>query len=175
VETEKTTRRQIIDQRLKDAGWSVADPSQVIQEFFISSPVDQSSAGLILHDEPASDDSHEFSDYALLGKNGKPIAVVESKKSSKDAELGREQCKQYCYNIQKKDGGELPFCFYTNGHDIFFWNLGEAPPKKVHGFPTRQDLERLLHIRKHKVALTDELINTAIAGRDYQLAQRLIQ
>jgi type I site-specific restriction endonuclease len=35
VENEQTTRRQIIDQRLKDAGWSVADPSQVIQEFFI--------------------------------------------------------------------------------------------------------------------------------------------
>ena len=27
----------------------------------------------------------------------------------------------------------------------------------------------MLHLRKHKVALTDELINTAIAGRDYQL------
>ena len=169
VENEKTTRRQIIDQRLKDAGWNVSDPSQVIEEFFISSPADDITTGLILREEPATDNSREFSDYGLLGKNAKPLAFVESKKSSKDAELGREQCKQYCYNSQKKDGGELPFCFYTNGHEIFFWNLGVAPPQKVHGFPTRQDLERLLHIRKHKVALTDELINTAIAGRDYQL------
>ena len=65
--------------------------------------------------------------------------------------------------------GELPFCFYTNGYEIFFWNLGEAPPQRVHGFPTRQDLERLLYIRKHKKPLTDELISTAIAGRDFQL------
>ncbi len=113
--------------------------------------------------------SREFSDYVLLGKNGKPLAVVEAKKSSKNAELGREQAKQYCHNIQAQHGGELPFCFYTNGYEIFFWNLGEAPPQKVHGFPRRQDLERLLYIRKYKKPLTDELINTTIAGRDFQL------
>jgi type I restriction enzyme R subunit len=48
---------------------------------------------------------------------------VEAKKTSKDAAIGREQAKQYCYNIQNKNGSELPFCFYTNGHDIFFWDL----------------------------------------------------
>ena len=117
----------------------------------------------ILREEPATDNSREFSDYGLLGKNAKPLAFVESKKSSKDAELGREQCKQYCYNSQKKDGGELPFCFYTNGHDIFFWNLGVAPPQKVHSFPTRQDLERLLHLRKHKVALTGTIDDDRLA------------
>lgn len=169
VENEQTTRKQIIDLRLKEAGWDVSDPTQVVEEFFISHSQPDSNTASLLREELATEFSCEFSDYALLGKNGRSLAIVESKKSSKDAELGREQCKQYCYNSQKKDGGELPFCFYTNGHEIFFWNLGEAPPQRVHGFPTRQDLERLLHIRKHKKPLTDELINTAIAGRDYQL------
>lgn len=113
--------------------------------------------------------SPEFSDYVLLGKNGKPLAVVVAKKSSKEAELGREQAKQYCQNIQAQYGCELPFCFYTNGHEIFFWNLDEAPPQKVHGFPTRQDLERLLYIRKRKKPLSDELISTTIADRDFEL------
>src|ERR1035437_5026233 len=97
------------------------------------------------------------------------MSVVQAKRSAKAADLGREQAKQYCNNIQERHGGELPFCFYTNGHEIFFWNLGDAPPQKVHGFPTRQDLERLSYLRKHKKPLTDELINTAIAGRDFQL------
>ncbi|MBS1561144.1 MAG: DEAD/DEAH box helicase family protein [Bacteroidetes bacterium] len=164
--TEQMTRKEIIDLRLKDAGWSVSDRTQVIEEYFVS----QGDSGSVLREGPAPYGSlREFSDYVLLGKNGKPLAVVEAKKSSKDAEIGREQAKQYCLNIQIEQGGELPFCFYTNGHDIFFWNLGEAPPEKVHGFPTRQDLERLLHLRKHKKPLTSELINTAIAGRDYQL------
>jgi len=38
---------------------------------------------------------------ALYHQNshGKPLAVVEAKKTSVDAALGREQAKQYCYNI----------------------------------------------------------------------------
>jgi len=163
--SESQTRKEIIDLRLKDAGWNVSDRTQVIEEFFVS----QSSSNVLREDPAPFGTQREFSDYVLLGKNGKPLAVVEAKKSSKDAEIGREQAKQYCLSIQIEQGGELPFCFYTNGHDIFFWNLGESPPQRVHGFPTRQDLERLLHLRKHKKPLTSELINTAIAGRDYQL------
>lgn len=168
--TESATRKEIIDFRLKVAGWNVADRTQVIEEFFVSPLGDGANAtSPVLSDKLATYSSREFSDYVLLGKNGKPLAVVEAKKSSKNAELGREQAKQYCHNIQAQNGGELPFCFYTNGLEIFFWSLGETPPQRVYGFPTRQDLERLLHIRKHKKPLTEELINTAIAGRDFQL------
>lgn len=160
---EAITRREIVDRRLRESGWNVLDPTQVIQELFISTDSQN-----ILREDPASE-FREFSDYLLLGKNGKPLAVVEAKRASKDAEIGREQARQYCLNIQAQHGGELPFCFYTNGHDIFFWNLGEAPPERVHGFPTRQDLERIAHLRKHKKPLSDEFINTTIAGRDFQL------
>ncbi len=168
MSTESTTRKEVIDIRLSEAGWNFADRTQVVEEFFVSSVDDgDKTKGLEAMETLAH--SAEFSDYVLLGRNGKPLAVVEAKKSSKSAELGREQAKQYCHNIKAQHDGELPFCFYTNGHEIFFWNLGVAPPQKVHGFPTRQDLERLLYIRKHKKPLTDELINTSIAGRDFQL------
>ncbi|EFK07424.1 DEAD/DEAH box helicase [delta proteobacterium NaphS2] len=95
--------------------------------------------------------------------------MVEAKKTSKDAALGREQAKQYCYNIRKDKGYELPFCIYTNGLEIYFWDLENYPPRKVVGFPTLDDLERFRYIRHHKKSLTDELINTDIAGRDYQI------
>jgi type I restriction enzyme R subunit len=114
-------------------------------------------------------DGHQFSDYVLLGKDGKPLAVVEAKKTRKDAEIGREQAKQYCFNIQKQLDCEVPFCFYTNGLDIFFWDLDNYPPRKVIGFPTRDDLERFQYIRRNRKPLTQELINTSIAGRDYQI------
>src|SRR5581483_4266707 len=148
MSTESVTRKEIIDLRLKEAGWDVADRMQVIEEFFLSSVADgDDSTGYALPDNVTPKGSHEFSDYVLLGRNGKPIAVVEAKRSSRDAEIGREQVKQYCQKIQARHGGELPFCFYTNGHEIFFWNLGEAPPQRIHGFATRQDLERLHYIR----------------------------
>ena len=163
MKNEKKTRKEIIDNRLKQAGWNVNDRTQVIVEFDIV--VDSN----LVREAPTPYAGHQYSDYVLLGKDGKPLAVVEAKKSSFDANVGKEQAKQYCYNIQKEKGGELPFCFYTNGHDIYFWDLENYPPKKVYGYPTRDDLERYSYIRKKRKALSGEYINTKIAGRDYQI------
>lgn len=163
---EKHTRETIINQRLKQARWNIADPTQVIQEFSIE-PDTQNSA--VREKLSAATYGLQFSDYVLLGKDGKPLAVVEAKKSSVDASIGREQAKQYCYAIQQRYNSELPFCFYTNGYDIYFWDLENYPPKKVHGFPTREDLERYRYLRKSRKNLAGELINTRIAGRDYQI------
>ncbi|MFB9107512.1 DEAD/DEAH box helicase family protein [Flavobacterium gyeonganense] len=165
MKNERHTRQSIIDIRLKDAGWNINDTTQVIEEFNIQVPLPDGV------NEPGSKyEGHQFSDYVLLGKDGKPLAVVEAKKSLVDANIGKEQAKQYCINIQNERGGELPFCFVTNGHDIYFWDLGNYPPRKVHGFPTRDDLERYQYIRKARKPLASELINTSIAGRDYQIA-----
>ena len=162
MKNEKLTRKEIIDNRLKQADWNVTDRTQVIEEFDIH---------LTVVEEPTTPYAgHQYSDYVLLGKDCKPLAVVEAKKTSVDAALGREQAKQYCYNIQSTQGGDLPFCFYTNGHDIYFWDLENYPPKKVYGFPTRDDLERYAYIRKARKQLAGELINTKIAGRNYQIA-----
>ncbi len=164
MKNEKLTRKEIIDIRLKKAGWNVNDLSHVVEEFDII--VDDK----IVAEAPTPYAGHRFSDYVLLGKDGKPLAVVEAKKTSVDASLGREQAKQYCYNIQSTQGVDLPFCFYTNGYDIYFWDLDNYPPKKVYGFPTRDDLERYAYIRKARKPLAGELINTKIAGRNYQIA-----
>ncbi len=162
MKNEKLTRKEIIDNRLKLAGWNVTDRTQVIEEFFIT--VENN-----IVNEPTTTYSSEFSDYVLLGKDGKPLAVVEAKKSSVDARIGEEQAKQYAYNIQKQFSCDLPFCMYTNGHDIFFWDLENYAPRKIFAFPARTDLERMAFIRKNKKPLADELINTNIAGRPYQI------
>lgn len=164
MKNEKRTRKEIIDSRLKQAGWNVSDRTQVIEEFDII--VDDN----LVQEAATPYAGHQFSDYVLLGKDGKPLAVVEAKKTAADAAVGREQAKQYCYNIQKKHNVELPFCFYTNGNDIFFWDLDNYPPKKVYGFPTRDDLERYTYIRQKRKSLSGEFINTKIAGRDYQIS-----
>ena len=163
-QTEAQTRKEIIDKLLVSSGWDIDDPTRVAREFDISVDLPEG-----VSEPQTSYQGHQFSDYVLLGKDGKPLAVVEAKKTSKDAALGREQAKQYCYNIQKELGGELPICFYTNGHEVYFWDLDNYPPRKVVGFPTRDDLERFQYIRRNRKPLTQELINTAIAGRDYQI------
>ncbi|MBN2591996.1 MAG: DEAD/DEAH box helicase family protein [Sedimentisphaerales bacterium] len=162
--SEAQTRSQLIDSLLAQSGWDVKDPVQVVEEFDILTALPDGVA------EPRTPyEGHQFSDYVLLGKNGRPLAVVEAKKTSKDPALGREQAKQYCQNILNQLGGELPFCFYTNGLDTYFWDLDNYPPRKVVGFPTRDDLERFQYIRRNRKPLTQELVNTSIADRDYQI------
>jgi type I restriction enzyme R subunit len=95
MSTESATRKEIIDKRLRDAGWNVADRTQVVEEYFVSpDPKMPQVSGPVSGENPSTEASREFSDYVLLGRNGKPIAVVEAKKSSSNAELGREQAKQ---------------------------------------------------------------------------------
>jgi type I restriction enzyme R subunit len=53
MEDEKTTRGEIIDQRLKVAGWNVSDPTQVVQELFISAKLAAEEGDGVLHDPAA--------------------------------------------------------------------------------------------------------------------------
>lgn len=162
---EAETRQHIIDKRLAKAGWNINDPSQVTSELDIWVGLPD---GI---EEPQNEyQGYQFADYVLLGDDGYPLAVVEAKKTSKDARIGQEQARQYAHNIQKNNPGrDVPFIFYTNGNDIFFWDSEKYPPRKVYGFPTKKDLERLLFLNKNEKPLSQELIDRDIAGRPYQI------
>ncbi len=162
--SEAQTRKEIIDKRLAKAGWDVNDPSLVTEELDIISDINRAA------DPQDKYSGHLFSDYALLGKDGYPLAVVEAKKASRNAEEGKLQAVEYATNIQKNNPGkDLPFVLYTNGHEIHFWDTERYPPRKVYGFPTKDDLERLRFLRNNSGTLSEELINTDISGRPYQI------
>lgn len=163
-QNEATTRKEIIDKRLLKAGWDVNNPSQVTSELDIWVGLPEGV------EEPEHEhQGFQYADYVLLGDDGYPLAVVEAKKTSRDARIGQEQARQYAVNIQKNSGKDMPFVFYTNGNDIYFWDTEKFPPRKVYGFPTKKDLERLLFLRKNQKPISQELINRDIAGRPYQI------
>lgn len=162
--SEKDTRQNIIDKRLAKAGWNVKDPSQVTEELDII--VDKNLAA----ESKDRYTGHLFADYALLGRDGYPLAVVEAKKTSTNAENGQEQALIYANNIKiNNPDRELPFVMYTNGYDIFLWDSERYPPRKVYGFPTRDDLEKMNFLRNNSGTLSEELISKDIAGRPYQI------
>ena len=55
-----------------------------------------------------------FADYVLYGDDGKPLAVVEAKKTVKDARVGAEQARMYAACFEKETGVR-PVIFFTNG------------------------------------------------------------
>lgn len=153
--SEKQTRQEIIDKRLESAGWRLSDPSMVTSEH------------PILH-QTGSSTGIGFSDYVLFAQDGSPIAVVEAKKTSVEAEIGREQAKQYAAGIERM-GFQRPFIFYTNGYEIFFWDDTRYPPRKIYGFYSQDDLERLRFQNKERKLLSTTLIDSKICGRPYQI------
>ena len=152
---EAITRAQLIDAQLAHAGWSKSRRS-LIEEFILSAQALEAGYG-----------GQQVADYVLLGSDGKPLAVVEAKRSSRDELAGKRQAADYADAIKAKFGQD-PFVFLTNGNEIQFWDRERYAPRKVSGFYTRDDLERLRHQRQFAQPLDGVAINADIAGRDYQ-------
>ncbi|CAH0157352.1 DEAD/DEAH box helicase family protein [Pseudomonas mediterranea] len=152
---EAQTRAQVIDSQLAHAGWSQSRRT-LVEEFLLKTAELAGNYG-----------NEQFADYVLLGSDGNPIAVVEAKRSSRDELAGKRQAADYADAIKAKFGND-PFIFLTNGKEIQFWDRERYAPRKISGFYTRDDLERLRHQRHFAQPLGGVTISAAIAGRDYQ-------
>lgn len=153
--SEANTRAQLVDTQLAHAGWNKSRRS-LIEEFFLTA-----------QENEAGYNAQQFADYVLLGSDGKPLAVVEAKRTSRDELAGKRQAADYA-DIIKAKFGQDPFVFLTNGKEIQFWDRERYAPRKVSGFYTRDDLERVRHQRQFAQPLEGVAINPDIAGRDYQ-------
>jgi len=161
---EAQTRAQRIDKQLELAGWNLRDRSQVIEELEIH----LHSEGTRERPPTTEFDGKRFSDYGLL-LHGDPAAVVEAKRTARDAELGKEQALQYAEQLRDNHEVTLPFVFYTNGHEHYFWDSDFYPPERIAGFPTQDDLEWMRKRSLERQPLSIELINRDIVERDYQI------
>jgi len=117
MKTEAQTREELIDAKLIEAGWDVNNLSQVIKEFDICPPRPS-----IVAEPHEHYGEHQFCDYILLGKDGKTIAVVEAKKTTKDPATGREQAKQYCYKGNGCSGFTCSCCHNKKEFSLFLFD-----------------------------------------------------
>jgi type I restriction enzyme R subunit len=149
---EAETRRLFIDVLLREAGWEVGGNASA------EVPVSGMGGG--------SGDG--FADYVLWGANGKPLAVVEAKKSLADPEVGRQQARRYADGLEKAHG-QRPLIYYTNGHATWLWDDRRAPPREVQGFFTRDELDLAIQRRSLQADPRGLQVDLTIAGRSYQV------
>lgn len=155
--TEAQTRENWIDLQLGRAGWS-AEYRNLLEEYLLQVPSSQ------LDD---NESKSEFADYALLNRDRKPIAIIEAKRSSRDALAGKRQASDYADRIKEKFGF-APFIFLTNGTAIWFWDRDSSAPYQVSRFFSPNDLERLTFLRQYRSLLQDLAPDPKIADRAYQ-------
>lgn len=79
-----------------------------------------------------------------------------------------ESRQNYTANCLEKKFGQRPIMFYSNGYEHHIWDDLNYPPRKVSGFYSKDDLERLINRRSSRQDLMNVEINKDIAGRPYQ-------
>ena len=148
--SEYKTRKIYIDAMLEDAGW--VEGRDWFNEVELTGMPNQSEVG--------------YADYVLYGTDGKPLAVIEAKRTCVDVAKGRQQAKLYADLLEQKYH-RRPVIFLTNGFETRITdNL--YPERKCATIYSRRDLEKLFNLQHMRSSLNYITINKNIAGRYYQ-------
>ncbi|MCL6587790.1 MAG: DEAD/DEAH box helicase family protein [Anoxybacillus sp.] len=149
--SEYETRKKYIDLDLKLAGWEFK--KDVVVEYPVVGMPNQEGVGYV--------------DYVLFGDNGKPLAVIEAKRTTADPNKGKQQAKLYA-DCMENMHGQRPIIFYTNGFETYIWDDIHYPARKVSGFYNKEELSLLIDRRMMKKPFNYVQINENIINRYYQ-------
>jgi type I restriction enzyme R subunit len=148
--TEAQTRHYLIDLELKRAGWPLDQKRD--KEFEVTGMPNNAGKGYV--------------DDVLWGDDGKPLGIVESKKTTVDARVGQQQAKLYADCLETMYD-QRPIIFYTNGYETWLWDDTTYPPRRVSGFYKKEELARLILRRSTRKPFKTVPINGVIVERYY--------
>lgn len=156
---EAETRARIIDMDLRAAGWDVSlddsSTEEVGKEVEVSGQPTKTGIGYV--------------DYVLWDDDGKPLALIEAKRTRESVEKGRQQAILYANALEKKHG-QRPVIFYSNGYDIRLLDDAQGyNSRKLYGYYSKSSLQYLIKQRSLKKDLNKTPIDTNVAGRLYQI------
>jgi len=149
--SEAETRDYFIDLLLKEAGWPLNQPRD--REFEVTGMPNEQGTG--------------FVDYVLWGDDGRPLALVEAKRTKKSPHVGQQQAKLYADCLETQFG-HRPIIFYSNGYEHWLWDDVGYPPRAVQGFLKKAELDLIVQRRVTRKTLADASVDGAIVERFYQ-------
>lgn len=148
---EAETRDAFIDLLLHEAGWQLDQERD--REFSVTGMPNNTGEG--------------FVDYVLWGDDGKPLALVEAKRTKRDPREGERQAELYADCLEKQFF-RRPVIFLSNGYEHWIWDDARYPKREIQGFLKKDELELLHQRRKSRKQLAGVDIDKDIAGRYYQ-------
>lgn len=157
--SEYKTRKHYIDWDLALAGWKIDE--NALEECEVTG----------MPREKDSDSGTGYIDYLLLGKDNRPLAIVEAKRTMYSPQKGIQQARLYARCLENEYGYRPPI-FLTNGFETFFLDDDSAPMRKVSGFFSQDELQRIINRRSGTVKPSTLRVNETIAGggkRYYQV------
>ena len=157
--SEAETRRLYIDLLLHEAGWKISERKgetiarQACIEVEVQGMPNESGVG--------------YADYVLFNASGIPLAVIEAKRTSKNSAEGRHQAELYADCLAARYACPRPVIYYTNGFETNIIDGIGYPSRKVMGFHTIDELQRMISQRGRN-DITDLTISDKITNRNYQ-------
>src|SRR5262245_43729567 len=148
---EAETRDLFIDLLLREAGFDPKAPDTI--EVEVTGMPNAPGVGYV--------------DYVLRGDDGKPLALVEAKRTRRDPRAGQQQAKLYADCLERQYG-QRPIIFYSNGYDHWIWDDARHPPRPIQGFLKKDELGLMIQRRETRKALAPEDIDRNIVERFYQ-------
>lgn len=149
--SEAETRDYFIDLLLKEAEWPLDQPHD--RELEVSGMPTPKGQG--------------FVDYVLWGDDGKPLGLVEAKRTRRDPRVGQQQAKLYADCLERQFG-RRPVILYSNGYEHWLWDDTRYPPRRVQGFYKKAELDLLIQRRETRRSLAEATISPTIVERHYQ-------
>lgn len=156
--SEAETRKLYIDLMLREAGWDILETEGLAQAGKACIEVEL--------DGMPNQQNKGYADYVLFGSNGKPLAVIEAKRTSVSPTKGKHQAELYADCLEKRFGVR-PVIYYTNGFETYVIDGLGYPPRRLYGFHSLKDLE-LIHLQRNRKDIADFTVKDDITDRYYQ-------
>lgn len=168
---EATTRHDLIDYALQEAGWTVTAAGGA------TTPANHAEPEVRLRE--ATTEDTRYADYVLWGDDGKPLAVVEAKRTSRNPDAGQEQARIYADALEAQHG-QRPLIFFTNGYITKIWddrasfglNGSDAhrgyAPREIRAILSKAELQWRIQSRRRRAPLAETAVKPAIVERHYQ-------
>ena len=151
---EEENKKLFLTASLRESGWPVVNRPDTAMPC---------SAGLNM----LLDDGDTV-DYVLYGRDNRPLAIVEYTTTTKNLVEGRMKAIDKANKMSVKLGYK-PVVYYTNGYHIYIIDQLGYKPRRVFQFHTIEELELLKLRGTMRQDISDPVIDTSIAGRDYQM------
>ncbi|QLH53432.1 MAG: Type I restriction-modification system, restriction subunit R [Candidatus Kapaibacterium sp.] len=130
-----------INNLLEEAGWRFFDDEKGPANVMLETNVKFTPQMMEELGEDFENVKQGFVDYLLLGKDGKPLAVLEAKRENKNPLDGKEQARKYAQNLNVR------FVILSNGNIHYFWDIETGNPEIITEFPTQESIQSRLEFK----------------------------
>lgn len=142
--------RILINKKLEDAGWRFITTQDGVANIELETKTKieiTSKSDLDRIDENYTNSRMGFADYILKDEYGKPIVVLEAKRTQINPLSAKEQAREYAESLG------IQFVILSNGNLDYLWDIENGDPEVITTYPTYESLKSYINIKLDTKAL----------------------